>query len=252
MPSLPPRTEHARQQLVNLLSRLSEGEALPPERELAATFGVSRMTLRRAIDDFALDGTLERRPGSGTFVSRSRLSRRVAMTSFSDDVRRRGLVPETKVLRLATRPSDRIVAHQLRIPVGDPVTTFTRLRSASGVPLAVETTTIAAALAPGLHEDDLTTSWYQLLADRWGVVVDYATLEVGAILPTADVAEQLAINASQPCVHLKVTSFGRDKHVIELGQSTYRGDRYSLAAELVHPHDSETPTHQRQPKRGTK
>lgn len=235
MVSLPPRTELAHSQLVALLGRLSEGDALPGERELADQFGVSRMTLRRAVDELALDGTLERRPGAGTFVSRSRMTRRVAMTSFSDDMRRRGLKPETRVLSFTVRRANRVSAHRLRIPVGDSIVTFERLRSASGEPLAVETTMIAAALVPGLREDDLSTSWYELLDARWGIAIDRAALEIGAVLPQPEVVTQLGIDAAQPCVQLNVTSLDRNGRVIEIGRSVYRGDRYNLSAELIGP-----------------
>ncbi|KRA24044.1 hypothetical protein ASD65_06115 [Microbacterium sp. Root61] len=227
----------ARSQLVALLGQLSEGDALPGERELAEQFGVSRMTLRRAVDELALDGTLERRPGAGTFVSRSRMTRRIAMTSFSDDMRRRGLQPETRVLSFATRRANRVSAHRLRIPVGDSIVAFDRLRSASGEPLAVETTMIAAALVPGLREDDLSTSWYELLADRWGIIIDRAGLEMEAVLPRPEILSQLGIDAAQPCIQLKVTSLDRNGRVVEVGRSVYRGDRYSLGAELIGPPD---------------
>lgn len=233
MVSLPPRAELARQHLIQLIGRLSEGDALPSERELSQTLGVARMTLRNAIDQLALDGVLERRPGSGTYVSQSRMTRRVAMTSFSEDMRRRGLVPTARVLSFDTRRADRVVAHRLRIPVGDPVVVFERLRSASGEPLAVEKTTIAAALVPGLREADLAESWYKLLNDRWGISIESADLEIEAVLPGSHIVAHLDIDAAQPCIQLKVTSLDHSAHVVELGRSVYRGDRYSLSAKLT-------------------
>jgi GntR family transcriptional regulator len=237
MATLPPRAELARQQLTGVLGSLSEGDALPAERELAEMFGVSRMTLRRAVDQLALDGTLERRPGAGTYVSRSRMTRRIAMTSFSEDVRRRGLIPETRVLSFATRRADRVTARRLRIPVGDTVVSFDRLRSASGEPLAVETTLIASAHVPGLREEDLSTSWYELLSDRWGITIERASLDIEAVLPRPEVVPLLQISGAQPCILLKVTSIDHHGNVVEVGRSIYRGDRYSLGAELIGPTD---------------
>lgn len=236
--ALPPRAAYAREQLNHVLGQLGEGDALPPERALAETFGVSRMTLRRAIDELVVAGTLERQVGSGTYVSRSRLTRRIAMTSFSEDMMRRGLTPETRVIAFATRRADRVAAHRLRIPSGDAVYEFTRLRLADGLPLAVETTTIAASRVPGLREEDLDASWYQLLVDRWGIVIDHATLDIHAVLPQPDAVRLLGIDERQPCVHLIVESVDRDGAVIELGRSFYRGDRYSLRAELLGPSPS--------------
>ncbi|MFT4284678.1 MAG: GntR family transcriptional regulator [Protaetiibacter sp.] len=236
--ALPPRAAHAREQLKHVLAQLSEGDALPPERVLAETFGVSRMTLRRAVDELVLAGTLERRPGSGTYVSRSRMTRRIAMTSFSEDMRRRGLTPETRMISFETRRADRLAAHRLRVPVGETVYEFTRLRLADSLPLAVETTTIPATRVPGLRRDDLETSWYQLLVDRWGIVIDHATLDIHAVLPPTDVVERLEIDERQPCVQLIVESSDRTGSVIELGRSYYRGDRYSLRAELLGPSPS--------------
>lgn len=233
--ALPPRAAHAREQLKHVLGQLNVGDALPPERELAETFGVSRMTLRRAVDELVLAGTLERRPGSGTYVSRSRLTRRIAMTSFSEDMRRRGLTPETRMISFESKRADRLAARRLRIPVGETVYEFSRLRLADGLPLAVETTIVPVALVPGLRRDDLETSWYQLLADRWGIVVDRATLDIHAVLPPSNVVEMLEVDKRQPCVQLLVESADRRGSVVELGRSYFRGDRYSLRAELLDP-----------------
>lgn len=237
MTTLPPRADSARQQLIGVLDQLSEGDALPAERDLAEMFGVSRMTLRRAVDQLAITGVVERRPGAGTFVSHSRMTRRIAMTSFSEDVRRRGLVPETRVLSFTTRRADRITARRLRVPVGDTVVVFDRLRSASGEPLAVETTTIASAHVPGLRQEDLATSWYELLADRWGILIERASLDIEAVLPRPEIVPLLRVHAAQPCILLKVTSLDHQGVVVEVGRSVYRGDRYSLGAELIGPTD---------------
>lgn len=226
---------YVRAQVLATLGGMAEGEALAPERKLAEDLGVSRMTLRGAVDDLVAEGTLERRPGSGTFLTRPRMSRRLAMTSFTEDMVRRGLVPSSRTLSFGVRKADNGLSRRLRIPVGDPVVCFERLRLADGEPLSVETTMIRADFVPDLAESDLEGSWYELLAERYGLSIDRATLEVEPVLPRPQIAQWLGVPATQPSLRLTVQSFGRDGAIIEAGISVYRGDIYKLSAELAIP-----------------
>lgn len=226
---------YVRAQLLTILGGMAEGDAIAPERKLAEELGVSRMTLRSAVDDLVTEGTLERRPGSGTFLTRPRMSRRLVMTSFTEDMIRRGLVPSSRILSFGVRKADHSLSRRLRIPIGDPVVCFERLRMADGEPLAVETSMIRADLVPQLSEKDLEGSWYELLAERYGLTIDRATLEVEPVLPRPQIAEWLTVPTTQSSLRLTVQSFGRNGGIIEAGVSIYRGDIYKLSAELAIP-----------------
>src|SRR5437867_13408292 len=94
-----------RQQVLDLIERLGVGTAIPSERQLSADLGVSRLTLRAALDDLAREGYLIRRRGAGTFVSEPKITQELTMTSFTDDMRRRGMRPASRTLELRVSPA---------------------------------------------------------------------------------------------------------------------------------------------------
>src|SRR6478735_8602182 len=90
----------ARQQILELIEQLGIGTAIPSERQLSVDLGVSRLTLRAALDDLAREGYLVRRRGSGTYVQQPKIAQELTMTSFSEDMRRRGMEPSSTTLSL--------------------------------------------------------------------------------------------------------------------------------------------------------
>jgi GntR family transcriptional regulator len=214
---------------------MSDGESLPAERELADRWDVSRMTLRRAMDDLVVEGVIARRRGAGTFLTRPRLSRRLAMTSFTEEMIRRGKVPSTRTLEFKLRKADRAASQRLRVPIGEPIFAFARLRLADDEPMAIESSMIQASLVPGLTAPDLESSWYEVLGDRYGIHIERATFNVEPILPDARIASWLGIPTTQPCLRLKIESLDGRGRIVEAGEATFRGDTYSLSAELSAP-----------------
>jgi len=233
--ALPERAAATRRRLIDLIGGMSEGDALPAERILAGRWNVSRVTVRRAVDGLVEAGILDRRRGSGTYLTRPRLSRRLTMTSFTEDMRRQGKVPSTRALEFREHRADHTTARLLRIPAGDRVFSFARLRLADGEPMILELSTVTASFVPGLTRQDLESSWYELLADRYDVHVESATFDVTPIMPERRIASWLGVSESQPCLQLSIVSFDDRGRVIEAGNAIYRGDAYSLSAHLT-PH----------------
>ena len=99
------KQSEARSQVLDLIEQLGVGEAIPSERQLSSTFGVSRLTVRAALDELVREGLLVRRHGSGTFVSEPKIAQELTMTSFTDDMRARGLRPESRTLDLRVVPA---------------------------------------------------------------------------------------------------------------------------------------------------
>ena len=91
------KQSETRRQVLDLIERLGIGAAIPSERQLSADLGVSRLTVRAALDDLAREGHLVRRRGSGTFVQQPKIAQELTMTSFSEDMRRRGMVPGARI-----------------------------------------------------------------------------------------------------------------------------------------------------------
>jgi|TARA_B110000114_G_C15091265_1_gene398731 GntR family transcriptional regulator len=226
------RRSELRPQVRELIAALRVGDRLPSERELGESWNVARMTVRRALDEFLMEGVIERRHGSGTFVAPRPFVKALGLTSFSEDMKDRGLVPGSRLVSLATIKADAKVAKELKTPLNTPVYRFTRLRLGSGEPLAVETVWMRMSLVPGLSEYDLDGSLYKTLADRYRIVVAAATVTIRPVLPDQRVRELLKIGPEQSCLLIQMISTDAKGTVLMAASCTYRGDKYQLSAEV--------------------
>lgn len=227
-----PTRQVVRARLREVIAEMSVGERLPGERDLAEGWGVARMTLRGAVDALVTEGLLERRHGSGTYVVPRPLVRVLGLTSFSQDMRERGLEPGSRLLAFSTMPADSSLATQLQIESGEPVYNFTRLRLGSGEAMAVETTWIPVAYVPGLSERDLAGSLYEVLASRYRIVTGAAKVSIEPVLPDSRVRDLLGLPADQACLRLRMVDSDTRGRVIMVANCVYRGDKYQLTADV--------------------
>jgi GntR family transcriptional regulator len=196
------------------------------------------MTLRQAMDDLVTEGLVERRHGSGTYVVAQPFARLLGLTSFSEDMRERGLVPGSRLLAYRLERAERALAAQLGVPVSEPVVTFTRLRLGSGEPMAVETVWIPSSLVPGLASADLDRSLYELLARRYHIVTASASVTILPVVPDGRTCELLGIAAGHACLRVRMADADASGRVVMLADCVYRGDRYQLSATLAGAHFS--------------
>ena len=164
------KQSETRSQVLDLIEQLGVGEAIPSERQLSTHLGVSRLTVRAALDELVREGLLVRRHGSGTFVSEPKIAQELTMTSFTEDMQRRGMTPGVAHARSpgdACRRPPRPAA--ARLP-SEPVVIISRLRLADRETMAIETLHVREALVPGLSARDLERqSFYEILPDRYGI-----------------------------------------------------------------------------------
>src|SRR5262249_23472726 len=152
------------------MDRLTIGEAIPSERQLSAELGISRLTVRAALDDLVREGLLVRRRGSGTFVSEPKIAQELTMTSFTEDMRRRGMVPGSRTVELRTAPAGACVGRILHVPPSESLVVEKRVRLADHETMAIETLHVRESLVPGLSADALEShSFYGLLSERYGI-----------------------------------------------------------------------------------
>jgi len=195
---------------------LAPDDALPPERDLATDFNVSRITVRKAIDGLVTEGLLVRRQGSGTFV-RTRVEKNFSkLTSFSEDMRARGRNPRSVWLRK--------IAGTVT-----PVYRFHRIRFADDVPMALEYATILASCLPSVEA--VESSLYVALEHAGNRPVR-ALQRLRAVLFTAEQAELLQAQEADPGLLVERLGFLNDGRAAEFTQSYYRGDIYDFVAEL--------------------
>jgi GntR family transcriptional regulator len=208
---------------------LSPADALPPERDLAAEFKVSRITVRKALGGLVSGGLLTRRQGSGNFVA-TRVDKNFGMlTSFSEDMRARGRTPRSTWLKRAAGTVTPEEALALRLSPGTPVYRLHRLRYADDVPMAIEYATVVASALPAIEE--VGESLYAAL-ERHEMRPVRALQRLRAVLLTGERAKLL--KAKEHAAGLLVERLGslRDGNAVEFSQSYYRGDAYDFIAEL--------------------
>jgi GntR family transcriptional regulator, N-acetylglucosamine utilization regulator len=208
---------------------LGPDDALPPERDLANDFQVSRITVRKAIDGLISEGMLVRRQGSGTFVS-ARVEKNFSkLTSFSEDMRARGRTPRSVWLKKSSGTVTPEEALALRSSPGTPVYRFHRIRYADDAPMCVEYATLLASCLPSL--DAVESSLYEAL-ERTGNRPARALQRLRAVLFTAEQAELLQAKEKDAGLLVERLGFLKDGRAVEFTQSYFRGDTYDFVAEL--------------------
>ena len=212
-------------------TELAPDSAIPSERELMETYAVSRATVRRAIESLIAEGVLRRVQGKGTFVARPRVQSHLHLASFTQDMRRRGKTPSTRVVRVDAAVPPAEVAAWFGLGGGRRAWRVERVRLAAGEPMAFEAGWYSPVLLPGLDRHDLAQSLYELFAREYGLAVDTAEQTVRAEAVDDDLARHLDIAPGDP-----VMAFDRSSRTggspLERVLSHYRGDRYELHISL--------------------
>jgi|SRR5579872_4100528 len=226
------KQSHTRQRVLDLIESLGVGTAIPSERQLSADLGVSRLTLRAALDDLAREGYLVRRRGSGTYVQQPKISQELTISSFSDDMRRRGMVPGSRTLSMTTTHAGARLGRFLNVSPSEEIVVVKRLRLADGETMAIETLHIPEALVPGLTPKSLTGSFYDLLRDRYGVVIAGGTQAIEPTVTNEEESAALGVPLHSPAFLFERTSRDEAGRTVEFVQSVYRGDRYRIVTEL--------------------
>src|SRR5215208_4531259 len=158
------KQSQTRDQVFDLIEQLDVGHAIPSERQLSQDFGVSRLTVRAAIDELAREGYLVRRRGSGTFVREPKIAQELTRTSFSEEMRRRGMRPGSKTLSLDVKHAGAYLGRCLHVSPSERIVVAKRLRLADDESMAIETLHVRESLVPGLTPEDLEEhSFYELL-----------------------------------------------------------------------------------------
>lgn len=208
---------------------LKPNDALPPERELAESFAVSRITIRKAISGLVSEGVLDTHHGSGSFV-RAKVEKNFAqLTSFTEEMASRGMTASSRWISRSegkVRPEEVLT---LRASPGTAVYRFKRLRLADDEPMSIETTTILSECLPSI--DAVEHSLYAAL-NKTGNRPVRALQRLSALILHEEQAEMLGAKAGDAGLLVERVGFNRKGDAIEFSQSWYRGDTYDFVAEL--------------------
>jgi len=227
------KQRETRDRVLELIEALGIGEAIPSERQLTTDLGVSRLTVRAALDELVRDGYLIRRRGSGTFVSEPKIAQELTMTSFTEDMERRGMRPASRTLELKVIPAGAQLGRLLHVSPSEPVMVAKRLRLADLETMAIETLHVRESLVPGLTAADLQEhSFYELLENRYSTMVAGGVQTIEPTVTDAEESEALGVPLHSPAFLFERVSRNSSGDVVEFVRSIYRGDRYRIVTDL--------------------
>ncbi len=227
------KQRETRERVLELVEPLSVGDAIPSERQLGIDLGVSRLTVRAALDDLVREGYLVRRRGAGTFVAEPKVAKGIDISSFTDDMRARGLTPGSRTLDLRTELAGARLGRILHVSPSEQILSVKRLRLADGEPMAVELLHTIASLVPGLTAQDLEeNSFYDLLANRYGISIVGGTQTVEPTVTNEEESVSLGVPLHSPALLFERVTRSATGELVEFTSSTYRGDRYRLVTEI--------------------
>jgi GntR family transcriptional regulator len=237
------KQSQTRDQVFDLIAQLAVGKAIPSERQLSSDLGVSRLTVRAALDQLVREGYLLRRRGAGTFVREPKIAQELTMTSFSEDMRQRGMRPGSRTLSLERTLAGAYLGRCLHVSPSERIVVVKRLRLADDEAMAIETLHVPESVVPGLTRSDFEGgSFYDLLASRYGVEIVGGIQTIEPTVTNEEESEALDVPLHSPAFQFERTTRASDERIVEFVRSTYRGDRYRLVSELRRNRSARPPT----------
>jgi GntR family transcriptional regulator len=207
---------------------LDVGQHVPSEWELADLYGVSRLTVRNALDNLTRQGWLVRRHGVGTFVASPKITEITpSKLSFTEQMRAIGRMPSSRLVSLRVVPASAEVANMLKLEQGEPVVEIVRVRLADDEPILLETSYLSQKRFPGLEHaiELITCSLYEWLAEHYQTSVAMMDQTLEPVLLSEVQAEQLETQAGSPAMLSKVLAYSALSEPIEYSWSVTRGDQ---------------------------
>jgi len=215
---------------------LKPGERLGSERRLAETFGVSRSTLRLALDSLERSGMVVRVPGrtGGTFVHESKIERDLSeIAGVPAYLQRQGFMAGTRVISASMRAADKVVAKELATEVGAPIYDLIRVRLANGEPISLEHAMLPVRLLPALLDHPLGGSLMDLLAKEYSIFPANAVERIEMTRADADEARLLGVEIGDPLLSVERTGSTEGGEVFEFSIDLFRADRTRLVVKTT-------------------
>jgi len=209
--------------------QLKAGDRLPPERELAESMNVSRITARQAIDALVDKGLVYREQGRGPFVAEPKMRGLIGFTSFSEDMRGRGFHPSSNVIVQELTEVDAEARQILKMGDDELAIHLVRVRLADQTPVALQTTLIPFHLCPGLEKEDLRNqSLYSILREKHAIYPAWTEAELEALPATAEEAQLLCLEKGDPVLIVRGITYSDSFDAIETVRTVYRGKGLAL------------------------
>jgi len=226
-----------REKLREELAPSEAGTMIPPEAVLEERFSVSRITIRKAIDDLVSEGLLIRRQGRGTFRQVPKLVHDLnAITSWTEQLKALGYVPHTAAREVSEIPAPKKIQMLLQLASEERVIQLRRTRLANDEPMTLMVNYIPSNLVPGFVDaSQETESLYELLSSRYGLSPAEATDTVETRPASEAESERLKIEPWSPVLVVTRVAHLKDGRPLEVGVAVSRGDRYEYRVKLQSP-----------------
>lgn len=207
------------------------GDRIPAERELAEQFGVSRMTLRQAIQTLVDEGLLERHIGAGTFVARKKVQEKMTgVTSFTEITEAQGKMPSSKTISYVVTTPSLSESEKLNLKAGERVLRMERIRYADNIPICFEVATVPFHLVKNFDREQITQSLYRTL-EQHGMTMGHAEQIVSAVVASERIAAYLGIKRGAAVLRLRQVSQLKNGQPFEYVRTQYVGNRFEFYLE---------------------
>ena len=223
-----------RAHLLEVIEKSGPGTSLAPERDLASLLGVSRPTIRAAVEELTRSGLLVRQHGRGTFTSPHKVTQEMSGTTTNALA-----VPPaegdwtSRVVQFTVAPAGPHRAARLGLTAASPVLRIVRVRNVDDEPIAIERLELPAELVPGLAPADMESgNFYQLLRERYQIVVMDAVQTLEPAVTNPQQADLMDVPVFSPILQIERTTRDTTGRTVEFAQSVYRGDRYRITSKL--------------------
>ncbi|MED4475098.1 GntR family transcriptional regulator [Oceanobacillus caeni] len=215
--------------------QLKPGDLLPSEREYAEKYDISRMTVRQAITNLVKEGLIYRQKGRGTFVAERKFEQDLSgLSSFSEDMKNRGLIPSNKLLSFHVISGHTWISSILKTEPTDEIYEVKRIRMANDEPLALETIYTPKHLVGEISDKDLFMSFYDYIEKELNLEIAYGNQTIEASLAHEEETQYLNIKKGDPVLVMHRTSFLKNDQEtpIEYVKSIYRSDKYKFKMQM--------------------
>ncbi|CAG6396087.1 GntR family transcriptional regulator [Streptomyces cocklensis] len=228
------KRERVRDYLMELVESCAPGDPIPSERTLCEQLGVSRPTLRSAVDELVTTGLLVREHGRGMFVARAKITQELAPGPDAYRLPQASGSWASKVLEFTTVQAGARVGRRLHISPAAEITYIARLRLVDDEPMAIEYLHVPAALVPGLRPEDMESGdFYDFLRERHGVRVREAVQSIEPTVTNEEEARLIGVPVLSPALLFERLTKDSTGRPVEYVHSVYRGDRYRIVSRLA-------------------
>jgi GntR family transcriptional regulator len=236
-----PKYYLVKQKIVEMINNEEIGPdgMIPSERELMSSFGISRITVKKAIDDLVTEGYLYRIQGKGTFVKKDILDQDlISITSCTQDIIKLGMTPSKRLLKSEVLEADNTIIRKLQLCQGEKVFNVKRVYYANNDPVNLTSTYLPCKAFPFIDTYDFgVDSIYNVLETKYETKITKATRTIEAVLAVNEVASELRIKEGDPILLFRAVTYGmvNGREIpIETFKSFYRSDKFKFYINQVH------------------